>query len=457
MESKSFLYKLRGNLFITVLFFYLLDVMISSSTISLLFQASSILLFLTTIIGVSKFYLSLTLAFICGSVVLTVSKGLSWMTIFQGFSSMAPFILFIGIVPLISSPIQGYVNSLKELIQQVRQKVSAFLVCHWTSFILSNFINLAALPISKTIFFYEGMEREKQNLNADLAIRSFGLAMLWTPIGAAIAMAIEITGSDWLSLLSINVTLVAIGLFLSYYLTKKKRVSFDEMPIREKINTDKPDFFILVKVFVPICFYFILLLMVDEFFTIGIMDTIVITVLPFTLIWCLVLKKSSEWLSSCKNQFFQQAPKLFSQFSVIMSAGLFIHTFEISGLDEWLFHVLPGAGNPYAAFWYIPISILLVLFLALLGVHQFVAMLLIGNMIHPHIFGIDSTIYASALLVGFVAGMLASAFSGSVILMSSFLPDSTPHQLGRRNYLFTFIFISISSLILVGANLVITS
>ncbi|WP_318503018.1 hypothetical protein [Bacillus sp. T3] len=148
-------------------------------------------------------------------------------------------------------------------------------------------------------------------------------------------------------------------------------------------------------------------------------------------------------------QIFKITPSFFGQFSVIITAGLFLHTVEALGLSQSLVRFLPGLGTDYSAIFYIPAIIVIVLSLSMLGVHQFVAMIFVGQILKPEAIGVSPAIYASALLVGFATGMLASSFSGASITMSSLLPGTTSYQIAKRNYPFSFTFIAISMLFLI--------
>jgi hypothetical protein len=452
MHKKNLLFAIRGYVFILALLLYLISMVFPSEGISILLNITSIGLFLTAVIGGGRFYTLMALFLLLCSIVLIELRGMSLLHMVEGFSSMVKLILFIGTIPLVSFPVGGYVNDIKRMMDFLSQKISSAKLSHYASFLLANVINLAAIPISKILFFQDGLARNKQLINAELTGRSYGLAMMCTPIGAAIAVAIDITGTKWLSLLSVNLILVIVGLWLSYQLGKKKiKAAYVETEERQT-EMEKPNYLRLLQVFIPFCLYFLFLLVADGMFTIGIMELIILSVLPFTLLWSLFLKIIRDWWLTFKSQVFNDTPKSFGQYAVIISAGLMIHVLEVTGLDVELIQLLPGSGSADAAYFYIPITIIIILFLSMIGVHQFVGMLFAGKLISPDIFGIDHTILSSALLVGFVVGMFASTFSGANILMANLVPGLSSYEIGRKNYLFTILFICFSSLILIGLN-----
>jgi hypothetical protein len=450
VNGKGTLNIFRGIVFSAAFIVYILNMIFPTEIFHNALNITAVLLFITALFRVTAFYFILAIVFLICSIFLTISHE-SWTDMMDGFSLMLKLILFIGMIPLISSPIGNGINTIQKMIRGLSQKVSTFKVCHLSSFLLSNFINMAALPISKSIFFPKG-RNQIEEVNAQLSFRAFGLAMMCSPIGAAIALAIDITGTTWLSLLSINLFLIIIGLWLSYYFTKKDRLQVEQERHEEELVIEKQDYFQMGRIFIPLCLYFIFLLASERFFSIGMMETILVSILPFTFIWSAAQRKVDEWWEICRVQIFKQTPNFFGQFAVIISAGLFIHTIESTKLNQSIEKVLPGIGNAYSASYYIPIIILIVLILSMLGVHQFVAMMFVGQIIKPEAIGLDPTIYASTLLVGFSTGMLASAFSGAAITMSSLLYGPSSYEIAKKNYSFSFIFILISTVLLIVLN-----
>lgn len=94
-------------------------------------------------------------------------------------------------------------------------------------------------------------------MKSELSLRAFGLAMMCSPIGAAVALAIDITGTKWISLLSINLIIIVVGLFLSYQLSKRSRLQISQNIQIEKVIMQKHDYVLLGAIFIPFFLYFI--------------------------------------------------------------------------------------------------------------------------------------------------------------------------------------------------------
>ncbi|MEW4327788.1 hypothetical protein Q0N12_14045 [Rossellomorea marisflavi] len=453
MRSHRNLFLIRGTIFLLAFVIYHVSLVFSSEGLQVGLSLAALLLFLTAIIGTGRFYSGLSIALLFCSIAIVGWRHSSWVEWLMGFSSLIKLIFFIGLIPLISFPIGGVIKDLKQLMVILSWKVRTLKLVHYGTFLLSNLINLAALPVSKILFVEKDQEKQWQAAIGELTGRSFGLAMMLTPIGAAIAVAMELTGTRWLSLLPVNLLLAAAGLWLSYSLVKGK---VEEAAAMEEEGIEKPDYQRLSLMLVPLILYFAFLLTIETIYHLGIMEIIVISVLPFTLIWSLFLRKGTEWFKHGKIQMFKEAPKSFGLYGVIISASLFIYSMEITGLDDDLISLLPFGGEKMAFLLYIPATILIVEMLSLTGVHQFIGMLFAAKLIDPVMFGIHETVFASALLVGFVSGMQTSTFSGANILLSTLLPSFSSYEIGRRNYVFALLFIPLSTVVLIVINIVLT-
>jgi hypothetical protein len=451
MRSQPVLFLIRGSIFFTAFVLYHGSLAFSSEGLQAVLSLAAFLLFLTAIIGSGRFYSVLSVALLACSMAVAVMRSASWMEWLAGFSSLIKLIFFIGLIPLISFPVGDFIKDIKQLMTVLSDKIRTLKLVHYGTFILANLINLAALPISKILFIQKDQERQRQAAAAELAGRSFGLAMMLTPTGAAIAVALELTGTKWTSLLPINLLITAAGLWLSYRLVKSKA---EEAGAEKGKAVEKPDYKRLFLMLVPLVLYFVFLLSMETVYHLGIMEIIVISILPFTLIWSLFLKKAGEWLTHVKFQIFREAPKSFGLYAVIISASLFIYSLEITGIDDELVELLPWVGSDMAFLFYIPATMLIVVLLSLAGVHQFVGMLFAAKLIDPALFGIHQTVFASSLLVGFVSGMQTSTFSGANILISNLLPSFSSYEIGRRNYLFAMIFIPLSTVVLILINFI---
>ncbi|QGH33508.1 hypothetical protein GI584_05520 [Gracilibacillus salitolerans] len=446
----NIIHGLRAALFVIVFIFFQIELFFPSLLVEMVLNVLSILLFLTAIIRISKFNFGLSSMFILLTIIICISQDIRWSEVIEGFSNMNRLVLFIGLIPLISMPIHDKVPHIQRIIRMVKVKINSVIICISTTFVLANFINLASLPISNSIFCTDDIKKEEQFSFAVLIVRSFGLAMLCTPIGAAVAVAIDMTNASLIYVLLINLLITLIGLYISYRLERPSNTESADLEKQASFNLTDTKF--MVYLFVPFVLYFAILFISNSRFSIGMMESIIVSILPVTLIWSLAIRKVKKWWKFLKNQIVRKVPHLFDQFSVIISAGVVIYVLELVELNHMLISLLQGGESPNSGVFYIPATILFILLLSVMGVHQFVTVVFIGELIDPVALGISPTVFACVLLVGFVSAMIASSFSGANILANSLLPFKSSHDFAKRSYRFTILFVIIASIILVIIN-----
>ncbi|MBM7573558.1 hypothetical protein [Aquibacillus albus] len=448
--------QIRAILIVFAFILFVVHTMLPTYPGAWLLDGISILLLISTFFGISKFNLFLSSFFLVMTVVVGWTNDVYWGEIIHGFSYMVKLLLFICIVPIIAMPIQEFIPNIQRFIQLASKKISPRNVVNYTSFMLANLTNLASLPISMSIFSSTDSKKTPDLSFSSIIVRSFGIAMVCTPLGAAVAFAIDIVDTNFISLLGVNAFIVVLGLVISTLLESRNKWDAPQEETKE-VTFHKGDWLFLARMLIPIVVYFVILTLIDENLPLGMMELIVLSILPFTLIWSMALQKVKGWWIYLHVLVKDRAPTMFNQFSVIISAGLTIYTIELVGLNHQILSILPGASSDYAAIIYIPVIIVVILLLAIIGVHQFVAIVFVGEVIDPSILGINHVVFASTLLVGFVSGMIASTFSGANILMSNLSPPMSPYVFAKSNYVFTMMFIGASVVYLILVNYLLVS
>lgn len=436
--------------------FFLISIAVESNQVLIIMTGLAIALLSLSLLNAPKLYVALSFTFIFFSLWLIWYYKIPWTQGAEGIIGIVKIVLFMSIVPFVSVSVRNYVPTIKKFILAIRSKYSEFRICHYTSFFLGNFMNLGTLPICKNFFFDEVKDKPHSFIKASLTARSYSLAMLCTPAGAAIAIAMSLTNTSWGTMLLVNLPLIILGLALSL-LFEKKKIDFTERDSFASVVTiEKNDKVMIIKAFLPLIIYFSILMIIDSYSTWDLALSLLVTVLPFSFLWSIFLRDLQNWKTELISQVFVQAPKSFPQFSVIISAGLFVHLLEYSRLSVQIRGLLPVTDTWFSSIVYIPMICIAVLSLSLIGIHQFVSMIFIGGLIDFHALNIHPAVFSSILLIGFVSSMMASSFSGVNLLLSNLLKNVSPSSLARSHYLYVSVFLILSSVLLIGINLIIS-
>lgn len=464
-----------GIIFAAAFISYMASVFFPIYALKLLASIVAIILLIIAFTKVDRTQLLLTLCFLMASVGLIIGKGIHPIELLSGSLDLLQIVLFIGMVPLVSAPVQPYLQDIQASIQWLGKRVHPEKACSYATYVLSNFISLATIPIGRAVFCHDGLSRQSQLIYGELIIRSFSLAVFSTPVGAVVAFTIDLTGTTWLSLLSVNFVIIGFGLVLNYYMVRKHskaligeqeevsnvpgRMQGELAPAAEvdiSSGSLSKHLRTLMKISIPFGVYFAVVIILNQSTSFGIIEMLLVSIPPFTFIWFVIQRLSTrQWWLSCKFQVMERTPSFFGQFAVLISGGIFMHLMELAGFKDHVDRFLAMFDMNWAAILFIPLIIVVIVMLSLLGVHQFIGFVFVGQLIDPQIIGIDLLVFANLLMFGSVTSLMISSFSAATMIMSNMLPGTTSNYFAKRNYKYAAILFAFTCLYLTVLNYVV--
>ncbi|MEH7126297.1 hypothetical protein V7127_24105 [Bacillus sp. JJ1773] len=387
-----------------------------------------------------SFYLSLFFLFI--GVYLQVSNGVSIDSLFYSFANISNIITFIGIIPILAIPIKILFDSkkgLSDMTSDIKSNQGLYNKGQTLSFSMGSIMNLGAIPMSWTILEGKELNDDANRSLATSITRGFSLAMLWSPIGAGVAIIVDTTGVFVIKLLPISLGIAIFGLLLDRFIN-----SFSKNPFRlvTEISLQKtPKSRVMYLVF-PLLLFMTSTILLDLILPYGMLYIIAITTLPFTYIWSFFLKRTKKYQILLKGHIETGIPGMYGQFGILLSAGFFVNSLENKKFINSLFYYFSMLKEYVGVSTLLIIGMTSVIILAMIGVHQFVAFSLISVMINPLELGISPVIYSLGMLTALSTGIMISPFNGSTALMSSLIKDS-PFVIVKWNIIFASIFFSL--------------
>lgn len=450
---------IRGIFFIGAFILFVLLLFFDEPFLHYSLSCMAALLFLSALKGISRIFGLMSFLFIVSTVIISVMYAqIDWQTFVLGFDYMMYLIIFIGILPVISLPLRigGYMDHIARYIKKLSTYISSYATCNISNFSMGSFVNMAALPISYSLFINKRSLGPISYHYMVLISRSISLTVLWTPVGITVPMSVLLTGASFGPIVAMNLVLSIGGLWLSAYLAKRA-YGHEEIEGEESESTPfsmKDDVPILMRIFIPFLLYIIYLLVTNHFTPFNMIEVIIMSIIPIVLIWSLFLSRLREFFHELKLYISTNLPHNYSQFAVLLSAGFFIYTLENVGFIQLAQSSLPSFSPFLEPPVYIVATLLVMLGLSQIGVHQFVTFVLVGTIIDPQLFGIHPNVYATTLMTGITLCMTSSPFSGINILMSSLMSGLSSSQVGRHNTQFVIIFGSAMVVIMMVMNII---
>ena len=125
-------------------------------------------------------------------------------------------------VPLISLPVRygGYNESLEALFERFGNSESRFygLVSVMTAF-LGVLVSIASVPLTCEVARSSGRFAGNARVLATALSRGFITCLFWAPTTATIALSLQLTGADWLSVLPFGLLFAIVAGFIGWIMT----------------------------------------------------------------------------------------------------------------------------------------------------------------------------------------------------------------------------------------------
>jgi hypothetical protein len=435
------------NFFIYILYYpseaYLLKVLLAVTTlVSILF----------TVPFLKGITLYLSIFFLVFGFTLQLVNGFSIASLTHALSNISNIVAFIGLIPILAIPMK--------LLNQQDQQISEGTPIEYSSrqlfnkgqslsFNMASFMNMGALPMTWAYFedYLTLHKNEETKKIATVSItRGFALAMLWSPIGAGVAIVADITNVSVLTLVPITLTVAILAIYVSKVLNIFALKTISVTNIQRKSNQNRENFSFTL-ILVPLLLFVILSVVLNSIYNLGMLYMIAATSIPFSFIWSTFLKKSYLYWSTLQTHFKDRIPSMYSQFGILYSAGFFVRSLENGPFLNPLYSFFSIIMNQWGEGFVLIIGMATVIILSVCGVHQFVAVTLIGVILSPIELGISPKIYAVGMLTSLSIGIMISPFNGTTALMSS-LAGKDSFIIVKWNLLFAVILFLLVSIFL---------
>ncbi|WLR52911.1 hypothetical protein LC040_08480 [Bacillus tianshenii] len=450
---------------------YLVKTIFPKVQIDFLLSSICLVIVLTSFFYVKRFVKVLGLIFLSLGVIMLISAGAGWKHYVLSFGPMLNLLTLFTLIPILALPIRlgEYATGIQGLVEKrVKNTGHLYMMTSGISYFFSIFMNLATLPMTYysmrpalDIFTLQNRER----FMSRAITHGFAMPLLWAPVTPIVGIVIEMTGVSWGSVLPYVIPLSIFGLALDWFLglrvsSKRENQGLvegktaEELAITEEKVGKKGSARRILQIFVAILIFNVIISILEQVFHFSFIVLVALTVIPFALIWSLFLKKTSAFFSGLKEHFQTHLLKMRAQFVIFLSAGFFISTIQVSGMD----HLLNGWIGTFKGVIGSEIFLVLIpvipLLLAFTGLHPAVALALMAGSLDPNILDISPHILTVSMLGGAVSAFLMGPYNATIGLMSSIVNES-PFKISNWNIQFTVIYLVVLMMYLVTLQIVI--
>ncbi|MBM6617916.1 hypothetical protein [Bacillus suaedaesalsae] len=430
---------------------YSLAIPIDYKPLSLVVAISTIATIFLTIPFMRGLSFYLSVLFVVSGVAMQVLVHTDLTEFILSFSDLSSIAAFIGIIPILAIPIslirtRESNQSLEKMPQLSGSKL--YTKGSTMSFSLASIMNMGALPLTwsylNTSYKLEKGEEVTQTLSTSIT-RGFALAMIWSPIGAGVAIVAELTKSSVITLIPFTFLAAIGGLMLDRLLhklqTRNRVVEREEQGETKKLN--------IISLAIPLLIFMCLTIMLDLLLPYGMLYILTVATLPFTFVWVIIIRELQPFNQSVKRHFKQVIPSMYSQIGILLSAGFFVKSLKHDTYIQPVYQFFTVIKDQVGTGPLLIIGMASLILLSIVGVHQFVSITIVALVINPIDLAISPIIYGVGMLTALCIGIMISPFNGTTAMMSSLTKKET-FTVAKWNAKFTAILFAVVSTFLLG-------
>jgi len=326
----------------------------------------------------------------------------------------------------------------KSLNRLLRWRIAGMHSVYWRTslsiYLLSFFLSIAAIPAGMQSLAKESprlQEPARRQFLCRSMVRSFSLAIMWSPIEMIVIVGSSAAGSGYLSVFPALLALSAAFMAADWLLQKRTYAKSERpaptgaaAPPRRDLNRTAQLLGAAIALFVCISG-------AEALLGKGMLVSIIAALVVFSLLWSVSLKIAPVYMLHLKKYWPAGVRNMTDMNVLFLSAGYFLTMAQSAGLSELIergFADLSGGGHIAMLCLAVSASLCLLTFS---GVHALVAVALLGSVARPLFAGSEDSL--ALLLIGTqIALLMINPLNVLSALMMNALGLS-PGQLFRWN------------------------
>lgn len=392
----------------------------------------------------SRLFKTLCSVFIISGLVMYTSAHLPIHEIPLFLTSNMSMLAFLTVLPWINVVVHvgHYDRHINGLLKKRVDNLGALYVrSTLTTYVLMTFLNLSAINLSQGVLI-ENMKKTKKAVRDALisktTIRAFALALIWSPMEIIVAITVDATEVSYLVYLPWLLLISAIALSIDLILGRQQ---YKKIPYSAETDNDSGLPFRgiiqqIMKLFFALLLFLTTILVVSNLFDLNFILTVTLVILPFSIIWSLLIKKWYEFRVLGYKLWKEQTNRMQNFTLLFISLAFFANS-----LNET--PILGLVQQPFLAFGDKPFIILFLIFatyfvMALIGVHPIGTIAILLEVLTP-LFAIINPVSIGIVLIVAALATSSSATYGITVTMTSMNTDQNPYRITLRNVSFTFL------------------
>ncbi|RDW21891.1 hypothetical protein CWR48_02305 [Oceanobacillus arenosus] len=428
------------------------NVFIESDRLNYIIGIFAIVMLAISFIGASNLFRILGGAFIIVGGIVFITSGQLLVNIPGIVTSNMSLLTLLAMLPWMNSVVKSgrFDRSMNKLLNaNVSDLGKLYPRSSITTLTLAAFLNLSAASISQDVLKENLKSVSKKVRNSFIStatLRGYTLALLWSPLEILLAVSIFTTGVSYVSLLPWLLLIAVITFLLDsiwgriYY----KKYTYENVS-KPSGNTDmKGVTKKIIHLMLALILFLTFVISLGNLFQLDFIFTVTILILPFSLIWALIMKRGrSFWAIGWPT--WKNKTNSMQNFTVLFISLAFFAN-SISGTA-----FLDFIQQPVLAFIDYPIIIfviiqLIFIFMSMFGVHPIATIGILSGIIATLLETMNPISLAIVLVTSAIATLTVGSY-GLVVQLTSMNIGQNPYKITLNNLPYALVFGGIGSII----------
>jgi len=371
-------------------------------------------------------------------------------TIIESFTYICLFVS----APLLSIPIRGggYINYFEQLASRyIKKETSSYTMIAGLSALLGIFMTIGALYIVKDLFKMKLQENKR--LASEMIIQGSAIPLLFSPYINGVAIILSLLGLTLFPFLyyGIMIALLFLIIIIIRLMVGGKRIaSRDEAAAtfeNGESTKEEPKAMnhrLGVQLIIGFVSIFLGVIFLEKLLETSFITIVAIIAFTVPVLWLLFVNKSAQLKKEIMNYKNNTLPNIYDHMFLIISAIFLSKMMQLTIIPKYLSDLLASSTESTTLF-SIVFIILIILVPSLLGIHPLILMVIIATSVSPDILGLDRTLFALTITVGYSLASQLSPLS-VLSLVAGNLLAIRPFQLMHWNWKFVVIIVITASL-----------
>ena len=402
-----------------------LGLFIHSKTVQYIVGLIAILCWVFSLPRANKLYKTMGLVFSVIGLIIFIYQGMALVKLPLYMTENVTLLSIFFVLPFINSIVvvgRYEQNASRILKYKSTNLAQVYLRSSLVSFLLGGLLNIATLPLVISVV-QKNLKKFKDKAITNVLIsksmlRGFMLSLTWSPMEIMIALSIEITHVDYLTLfpwlLFLSLTILLINMFLGKryksYLAFQKNGT-ESLRIKQLYK--------ILSLGIFLALFIVLLVFITRIFDLGFLAAVSLLVAPYSFLWAISIKRKSSFLAYAIPVWKSRTNSLTGYMILFLSVGLFTSVLSETALLNYLQRPFQTVVET-PIFLFLLIQVIFIVF-ALLGFHAIVTLTILGEIIKPFVYAINPISLSIVLIFSGLSPTMFSPFNISASLTGDIL------------------------------------